>query len=71
MPSSAIIEESMKKQGLPTSDLPKIRNLVGGTLITLKKENKIKTISNPGKRGELYGLAEWFDANGNLDQSKN
>jgi len=71
IPSSIIVDEIMKSQKIPASDITKTRSMVGGSLIDLKKESKIKTVPNPGKKGELYGLSEWFDAKGVLiDKSK-
>lgn len=65
-PTSVIVDEAMKLNGIPSSDIKNARSMVGNSMTTLKKEYRIKSAPNPGKKGELYGLAEWFDANGKL-----
>jgi len=72
LPSRDIIEQVMKMQNIPASDLRKTRSIITGSLSDLKLETKkVKSISLPGQKGEFYGLTQWFNELGQLlDPSK-
>jgi hypothetical protein len=65
--SREIVLEIMKIQNIPDAEFTKTRGIVAGSLSDLKLETKrLKSMTIPGKKAELYGLAQWFDATGNL-----
>ena len=70
--SREILNQIMTIQKIPVADLGKTRSTVTGSLSDLKLETKrVKSISIPGQKAELYGLAQWFNEAGNLlDQSR-
>jgi hypothetical protein len=70
--SREIVENVMKMQNIPAAEYNKTRSIIAGGLSDLKLETKrLKSISIPGQKGELYGLSGWFDESGNLiDKTK-
>jgi hypothetical protein len=67
MTSRQIIDQIMVIQKIADVDRPKTRSIVTGSLSDLKLETKrIKSTAVPGQKGELYGLAQWYDDAGNL-----
>jgi hypothetical protein len=67
LPSKEIISQVLKLQDIPASELQKAKGIITGSLSELKlKAKKLKTMSVSGKKGELYGLSNWFNELGQL-----
>lgn len=65
--SREIIGQVMKLQNIPAAELQKTRSIITGSLSDLKLETKkVKTMTVSGKKGELYGLSQWFNELGQL-----
>ena len=72
LPSRFFVDAAMKRNNLTEKDFIKTRGLIATKLSDMFKNTKtLMLFEQPGKKGGLYGLPEWFDEKGNLlDKSK-
>jgi hypothetical protein len=60
------VKYAMKHFEIPAGNMKSIRGSIAPTISTLGKSKVLKSVSKKGFKGKSYGLAEWFDNNGNL-----
>jgi hypothetical protein len=60
------VKYAMKHFEIPADKMKSIRGSIAPAISNLGKSNTIKSVQKKGFRGVSYGLAEWFDYNGDL-----
>lgn len=61
-----LIEYAMNQFNIPEDKMVKTRGNLSPTVSNLRKKKILMPAKKPGFRGTAYGMAEWFDNEGNL-----